>query len=77
MSHAERPVVEDFDLVPVLLVNVQAVLEASVSPTLTVRPMPLDCHKSLTDNNTVLTVVSGGRVIIKLQLVFGGDVAQR
>jgi hypothetical protein len=37
---AERPVVEDVDLVPVLLVKVQAVLEASVSPTLTVRPMP-------------------------------------
>ena len=57
MSHAERPVVEDFDLVPVLLVKVQAVLEASVSPTLTVRPMPFAVTLSLNDNNTVLTVV--------------------
>jgi hypothetical protein len=39
VSQAERPVVDEVDFVPVLLVNLQSVLVASVSPTLTLRPM--------------------------------------
>ena len=68
VSHAESPVVEDVEVVPVLVVKVQGVLEASVSPTLTLRPMPYDGNNSLADNNTVLTVVPGGRVIVKLHV---------
>jgi hypothetical protein len=51
----------------VLVVNVQGVLVESVSPTLTMRPMPNSGFLSLSDNNTVLTVVPGVRDIVKLQ----------
>ena len=57
VSQAERPVVEEDDFVPVLLVKLQGVLVANASPTLTVRPMPFAVTLSLNDNNTVLTVV--------------------
>ena len=39
VSHAERPVVEEVEIAPVLVVQMQRLLVASVSPTLTVRPM--------------------------------------
>jgi hypothetical protein len=66
VSQAESPVVEEDDVVPVLLVNLQGVLVSSAFPTLTVSPIPCHSYKSLADNNTVLTVVPGGRVIVKL-----------
>ncbi len=54
------------------------VLFASVFPTLTFRPMPSKLHFSLAESNTVLTIVSGGRVIVKLlSLVKLFDVIKR
>jgi hypothetical protein len=71
VSHAERPLVEEVKVAPVLVVQVQRLLgsslSASVSPTLTIRPKPSSILLSLADNNTVLTVVVVGRVIVKLQ----------
>ena len=66
VSQAESPVVEEVDVVPVLLLNLQGVLVKSAFPTLTVSPIPCHSTLSLADNNTVLTVVPGGRVIVKL-----------
>jgi hypothetical protein len=70
VSHAERPVMEAVEVNPVLVVQMQFVLEASVSPTLTLRPLTYQVNISLADNKTVLTVVAIGRVIVKLQAVF-------
>jgi hypothetical protein len=71
VSHAERPVVDEVEVTPLLVVKVQRLLgssiSASVSPTLTVKPFAESVYVSLTDNNTVLTVVVAGRVIVKLQ----------
>jgi hypothetical protein len=66
VSQAESPVVEEDDVFPVLLVNLQGVLVSSAFPTLTVSPIPCPSKLSLADNNTVLTVLSKGRVITKL-----------
>jgi hypothetical protein len=70
VSHAERPVVEKVEIVPVLVMNLQGELVESVSPTLTMRPMPKFGYLSLSDNNTVLTKVPGVRDIVKRQSGF-------
>ncbi len=79
MSHAERPVVVEYvEFVPVFEVNLQGLLFVSVSPTLTLRPIPYAETISLSVNNTVLTIVSEGRVIVKLlYLVELFDVTKR
>jgi hypothetical protein len=77
VSQAERPVVEEYEIAPVLVVKVHLALVANVSPTLTVRPMPSVSQMSLAENNTVLTMADGVRVIVKLQVALFGDVCKR
>ena len=78
VSHAERPVVEEVEVAPVLVVQMQRLLgsntSASVSPTLTMRPMTYSAQNSLNDTKTVLTVVAAGRVIVNLQEEISYDI---
>jgi hypothetical protein len=76
VTQAERPVIEDVEIVPLLVVNVQRLLvlslSTSVSPTLTIRPIPCERYWSLVEIKTFLTMVFIGKEIVKEQKVFCG-----